>query len=125
MYKGNIKGSIFGGLASGVPGDLRGLEYLHSKYGVRFLLRSFHQCCILIVSHAGSAMEGGSSSCSSCCKIWISGYVFSSRIIHHQANTHLVTEDLADYMQMVIDYGFTFLTDDPQWSIDFAPKGWL
>jgi len=34
MYRGNIKGSIVGGLASGVPGDLRGLEYLHNKYGV-------------------------------------------------------------------------------------------
>ena len=23
-----------GGLASGVPGDVKGLEYLHTKYGV-------------------------------------------------------------------------------------------
>lgn len=34
MFKNNINGSVFGGLASGVPGELRGLEYLHSKYGV-------------------------------------------------------------------------------------------
>jgi gamma-glutamyltranspeptidase/glutathione hydrolase len=34
MYKGNVKGSIISGLASGVPGDLRGLEYLHKNYGV-------------------------------------------------------------------------------------------
>lgn len=34
MYKNNIEGSVFGGLASGVPGELRGLEYLHGKYGV-------------------------------------------------------------------------------------------
>ncbi|MCJ1402154.1 hypothetical protein MMC11_005373 [Xylographa trunciseda] len=33
MYRGNPLGSIFGGLASGVPGELRGLEHLHIKYG--------------------------------------------------------------------------------------------
>lgn len=34
MYEGNTMGSIVGGLASGVPSELRGLEYLHQKYGV-------------------------------------------------------------------------------------------
>lgn len=34
MYEGNTMGSIVGGLASGVPGELRGLEYLHQNYGV-------------------------------------------------------------------------------------------
>lgn len=34
MYRGNVHGSIHGGLSVGVPGELRGLEYLHSKYGV-------------------------------------------------------------------------------------------
>lgn len=38
MYQGNQMGSILGGLASGVPGELRGLEYLHRKYGVSFHL---------------------------------------------------------------------------------------
>lgn len=33
--------SIRSGLASGVPGDVKGLEYLHQKYGV----------CILLPSH--------------------------------------------------------------------------
>ncbi|KAK2051965.1 gamma-glutamyltransferase 1 [Colletotrichum caudatum] len=33
MYKNNTKASEFGGLASGVPGELRGLEYLHKHYG--------------------------------------------------------------------------------------------
>lgn len=33
MYNTNFFSSIFGGLASGVPGELRGLEYLHKKYG--------------------------------------------------------------------------------------------
>lgn len=34
MYEDNEVGSIIGGLASGVPGEIRGLEYLHDKYGV-------------------------------------------------------------------------------------------
>ena len=34
MYEGNILGSVFGGLSVAVPGELRGLEYLHRKYGV-------------------------------------------------------------------------------------------
>jgi gamma-glutamyltranspeptidase/glutathione hydrolase len=34
MYKNFAIGSILGGLASGVPGEIRGLEYLHNKYGV-------------------------------------------------------------------------------------------
>jgi gamma-glutamyltranspeptidase/glutathione hydrolase len=33
MYQGNVAGSIYGGLASGVPGELRGLQYLHENYG--------------------------------------------------------------------------------------------
>ena len=33
MYTDNVLTSIFTGLASGVPGELRGLEYLHCKYG--------------------------------------------------------------------------------------------
>ena len=33
MYKKDINLSIFGGLAAGVPGEVRGLEYVHHKYG--------------------------------------------------------------------------------------------
>ena len=33
MYSEDVNLSIFGGLASGVPGELRGLEHLHNKYG--------------------------------------------------------------------------------------------
>lgn len=36
MYKGNAIGSINSGLASGVPGEVRGLETLHQKYGVSY-----------------------------------------------------------------------------------------
>ncbi|KAI0133399.1 gamma-glutamyltranspeptidase [Hypoxylon sp. NC0597] len=33
MYRDNIIGSVFGGLSVGIPGELRGLEYAHKKYG--------------------------------------------------------------------------------------------
>ncbi|KAI0441085.1 gamma-glutamyltranspeptidase [Xylaria telfairii] len=33
MYRDNVKGSVFGGLATGVPGELRGLEFAHQKFG--------------------------------------------------------------------------------------------
>ncbi|KAL8706972.1 MAG: hypothetical protein Q9201_000020 [Fulgogasparrea decipioides] len=34
MFKHDVDASLRGGLASGVPGQLRGLEYIHSRYGV-------------------------------------------------------------------------------------------
>ncbi|PHH88647.1 hypothetical protein CDD83_7265 [Cordyceps sp. RAO-2017] len=33
MYENDTEASLYGGLASGVPGELRGTEYLHRKYG--------------------------------------------------------------------------------------------
>ncbi|KAK4944282.1 hypothetical protein LTR28_008281, partial [Elasticomyces elasticus] len=33
MYKNNTNASIYGGLASGVPGEVRGLAHLHQNYG--------------------------------------------------------------------------------------------
>ena len=35
MYRGNVNSSIYGGLSVGVPGEVRGFEYAHKKYGVR------------------------------------------------------------------------------------------
>ncbi|KAI5358400.1 Putative gamma-glutamyltranspeptidase, nucleophile aminohydrolase [Septoria linicola] len=34
MYNNNTNASLYGGLASGVPGELRGLQHLHENYGV-------------------------------------------------------------------------------------------
>ncbi|MBE3046867.1 gamma-glutamyltransferase [Candidatus Bathyarchaeota archaeon] len=39
MYKGNAQGSVTSGLAVAVPGQLRGLEYIHGKYCVSGLSR--------------------------------------------------------------------------------------
>ncbi|GIZ49231.1 hypothetical protein CKM354_001226600 [Cercospora kikuchii] len=33
MYNNNTDASLYGGLASGVPGELRGLQHLHENYG--------------------------------------------------------------------------------------------
>ncbi|KAF2197770.1 gamma-glutamyltranspeptidase [Delitschia confertaspora ATCC 74209] len=33
MYKNNVNASIYGGLASGIPGEIRGLSHLHKKHG--------------------------------------------------------------------------------------------
>jgi gamma-glutamyltranspeptidase/glutathione hydrolase len=33
MYKNNVNASLYGGLASGVPGELKGLAHLHDGYG--------------------------------------------------------------------------------------------
>lgn len=38
MYKDNVQGSISGGLAVAVPSEVRGLGYMHQKYGVRTTL---------------------------------------------------------------------------------------
>ena len=48
MYEGNVIGSVLGGLAVGVPSELRGLEYLHTKYGVSvtwLIPCDFRSCC--------------------------------------------------------------------------------
>lgn len=35
MFKDNLPGAVVGGLSVAVPGDLKGLEYIHKKHGVR------------------------------------------------------------------------------------------
>ncbi|RDL37992.1 Uncharacterized protein BP5553_05425 [Venustampulla echinocandica] len=52
MYRDNVNGSIRTGLASGVPGDVHGLEYLHKKYGVNDLL--------LVLNNSNNRLEGTS-----------------------------------------------------------------
>ncbi|KAI1077704.1 gamma-glutamyltranspeptidase [Whalleya microplaca] len=86
MYTNNTDASIYGGLASGVPGEIRGLEYLHKNYG--------KLPWAAVVTPA----------------VKVARYGFR------------VTEDLVKYMDSVSPNNF--LTDDPTWAIDFAPKGY-
>ncbi|KAI6708782.1 gamma-glutamyltranspeptidase, partial [Diplocarpon mali] len=89
MYQHDPAASVVGGLASGVPGDLRGLEYLHRKYGAL----PWRAVC--------------------------------NPAVHVARHGFPVTEDLVRYMASMTQTGRTFFTDDPQWSVDFAPNGTL
>ncbi|KAH8821308.1 gamma-glutamyltranspeptidase [Xylogone sp. PMI_703] len=90
MYQGNIKGSVLGGLSVAVPGELRGLEYLHNKYGV------------------------------------LPWRVVCNPAVHVARYGFPVTEDLVRYMGAATSFdNSTFLTEDPDWAMDFAPNGTL
>jgi len=72
MYKDNIEASVRGGLASGVPGDVRGLEYLHKKYGVSEVCTLTENSCLPSIE---IAMESSMQSCRPCRTIRLSRYV--------------------------------------------------
>ncbi|OWP01666.1 gamma-glutamyltranspeptidase [Marssonina coronariae] len=93
MYQHDPAASVVGGLASGVPGDLRGLEYLHRKYGDATKALPWRAVC--------------------------------NPAVHVARHGFPVTEDLVRYMASMTRTGRTFFTDDPQWSVDFAPNGTL
>lgn len=44
MFKDHVRDSIFGGLATGVPSELKGLDYLHRKYGVSATIPAVFHC---------------------------------------------------------------------------------
>ncbi|KAK0110061.1 hypothetical protein ONS95_002719 [Cadophora gregata] len=87
MFANHEELSLSGGLASGVPGELRGLEYIYDH------------CCTLpwkeLIDPA--------------IKLARDGFSFY--------------EDIAAQVFYLDDS--SFLVDDPQWSIDFAPNGTL
>ncbi|KAL8992392.1 MAG: hypothetical protein Q9169_007135 [Polycauliona sp. 2 TL-2023] len=97
MFKHDVQASIVGGLASGVPGQLRGLEYIHSHYG---------------------ALP------------WPDVIRPSVKLAR---NGFVVTEDLAKAMGVPrihdrrapekFPTDHRFLTDKPEWALDFAPNG--
>jgi hypothetical protein len=73
MFEGNANGSVFGGLASGVPGDVRGLETVHQKYGVS----AYFPISLVYVHYAYQSLIELTlaSSCQPCrprCQTWIS-----------------------------------------------------
>ncbi|QYT06315.1 Gamma-glutamyltransferase [Trichoderma simmonsii] len=87
MYNDDENLSIYSGLASGVPGELRGTEYIHNKYGA------------LPWAHVIKPS------------------------IEVARNGFKVTEDLISTIKSTSPNNF--LTEDPAWAIDFAPKGRL
>ncbi|KAF2429864.1 gamma-glutamyltranspeptidase [Tothia fuscella] len=86
MFLGNVNGSIVSGLASGVPGELRGLQYLHENYG-SLPWKALVKPAIKIARFG-----------------WA------------------VNADLVRYMESAT-VSDDFLTNDPNWAIDFAPRG--
>jgi gamma-glutamyltranspeptidase/glutathione hydrolase len=92
MYNNNTAASLYGGLASGVPGELRGTEHLHSKYG-KLPWAQVMQPAIDVAYN---------------------GFPVTEDTVHYFASTTPEFEGSA-----------SFLTADPNWSIDFAPNGTL
>lgn len=104
MFKGNVLGSIFGGLAryanlvnfsmlwlmygSGVPGEIKGLHYIHHHYGSLPWSTLLQPAIIL-------ARDG-----------------------------FIVGSDFAKAMAFTTEhYGYDFLSEEPTWAEDFAPNG--
>ncbi|KAL9610943.1 MAG: hypothetical protein Q9167_004385 [Letrouitia subvulpina] len=97
MFKNNVEGSILGGLASGVPGELRGLDYIHKKHG------RLHWSQVLRPA------------------INVARYGFPVTHDLLLAMGIPSTHDRRSTEKTV--NGFDFLTDDPAWAVDFAPNG--
>ncbi len=69
MYKDNATASTIGGLAVAVPGELKGLQYLHQKYGVR--LDSWLETGLLTDIGTETVLDGCSQACHLARSIWI------------------------------------------------------
>lgn len=97
MFKDNVEGSIHGGLASGVPGQLRGLEYIHKQYG-KLPWSNLVQPSIDLARKGFRVLED---------------------LVHAMGLPK--THDRRNTVQS--DQVKVFLTDDPAWALDFAPNG--
>ncbi|KAL8942684.1 MAG: hypothetical protein Q9211_001282 [Gyalolechia sp. 1 TL-2023] len=97
MFKDNVEGSLHGGLASGVPGQLRGLEYIHQQYGKL-------PWSNLVRPSVELARKG---------------FRVSEDLVHAMGIPK--THD----RRSTPNFGTNnlFLTDDPAWAADFAPNG--
>ncbi|KAL8884429.1 MAG: hypothetical protein Q9205_007948 [Flavoplaca limonia] len=98
MFKHHVDDSIVGGLASGVPGQLRGLEYIHTQYGRLPWTDVVHPSIDLARN----------------------GFDVSEDLV--KAMGIPPTHDLRRAPE-----GFPrdnrFLTGKPEWALDFAPNG--
>ncbi|KAL8937605.1 MAG: hypothetical protein Q9216_004345 [Gyalolechia sp. 2 TL-2023] len=97
MFTGNVQGSIHGGLASGVPGQLRGLEYIHRQYG-KLPWSSLVRPSVDLARR---------------------GFRVSEDLVRAMGIPK--THDRRTAPKFDIDN--RFLTDDPAWAVDFAPNG--
>ncbi|KHN99214.1 Gamma-glutamyltranspeptidase [Metarhizium album ARSEF 1941] len=107
MYQGNVPGSIYGGLAVGVPSEVLGLEYIHGKYGVCSSPTFVWLCwCQLIVQSLPwkTVMQGA---------IHVARYGFR------------ISTDFVGYVERTVEGKPNFLVEDPNWAQDFAPNGTL
>lgn len=95
MFKDNYEASLRGGLASGVPGQLRGLECIHTRYG----RLSWSQVVRPAIDLARN------------------GFEVSEDLVHAMGIPK------AHDRRRAPKFGGdnSFLTDEPAWAIDFAP----
>ncbi|KAL8768288.1 MAG: hypothetical protein Q9209_005427 [Squamulea sp. 1 TL-2023] len=97
MFKNNVRASIHGGLASAVPGQLRGLEYIHSQYGALPWSDVVWPSVVLARN----------------------GFVVSKDLV--KAMGIPTAHDRRRAPEFTNDN--RFLTEDPAWARDFAPNG--
>src|SRR5689334_1697443 len=69
MYQHDQNASVLGGLAVAVPGELRGLEYLHRNYGVNHLVER-HTPLNWLDNSSGPALEDAGHARCPCCEGW-------------------------------------------------------
>ena len=96
MFKGNVEASVHGGLASGVPGQVLGLQYIHSQYG----LLPWSEVLQPAVNIART------------------GFRVTEDLVRAMG-----IPDTHDSHRVLFDGSNRFLTDDPIWAADFAPNG--
>lgn len=95
MFKDNYEASLHGGLASGVPGQLRGLESIHTRYG----RLAWPQVVRPAVDLARKGFE-------------VSEDLVHAMGIPKAHDRRRAPKSGGDN---------SFLTDEPAWAIDFAP----
>ncbi|KAI4194829.1 MAG: hypothetical protein LQ350_007542 [Teloschistes chrysophthalmus] len=97
MFKDNVAASLHGGLASGVPGQLRGLEYIHSHFG-SLPWEDVVQPAVDVARQGFRVSED----------------LVRAMGIPKTHDRRRVPKEAPDY---------NFLTENPTWAIDFAPNG--
>ncbi|KAL8708919.1 MAG: hypothetical protein Q9220_006251 [cf. Caloplaca sp. 1 TL-2023] len=97
MFKDRVEASLHGGLASGVPGQLAGLDYIHSRYGKL----PWDEVIMPSVAIARNGFQ-------------VSGDLWKAMGLPK-------THDRRRDGKPIFDH--SFLTDDRAWAADFAPNG--